>query len=48
MRTQFARVRAFVHVLKALGPGAADEFVPHLEFAELRSGRPQGFVGVGN
>jgi hypothetical protein len=31
-----------------LGPRALGEFALHFEFAELRGGRPQGLVGVGN
>jgi hypothetical protein len=34
--------------LHALGPRALGEFALHFEFAELRGGRPQGLVGVGN
>jgi hypothetical protein len=40
--------RAFVHHLHAFGPRALGEFALHFEFAELRGGRPQGLVGVGN
>jgi hypothetical protein len=40
--------RVLVHHLHAFGPGARGEFALHFEFAELRGGRPQGLVGVGN